>query len=443
MKAPLFLVLFLASSLIWAQDESKIKFTLAEAQAFAVEHHLNVQNAKLEYDEAKKRVQETSAIGLPQVSAMADFKHYLEIPVSVIDARAFDPTASEGETSAVEFGVNNNSIINFTVDQLIFDGTFIIGLKAASTYKTLKEQGIRMTEIQVKDLVATSYYNVLIAKENSKIFAENVEKLEEQLHDLQQMHGAGFVEEIEVDQLDLILSDAVKRKQTIDRQIVVTYQLLNFQMGREIDAELQLTEDLKTIYDTYDENALLKSEIILENHINFQMLETQEKLQELNIKRNQASRLPRIGASYQYGQNSFVNPINESAWYRNQFIGINVSMPIFTSTMNSSKVQQEKIILDRIQNNKSMLEDNLRIEVSVARMKYIDALDQFRSEEKNLKISKKIFDITSIKQKNGLASSLEVTVSNNQYLEIQGKYITALYNILDSKATLDKALNNY
>ena len=118
-------------------------------------------------------------------------------------------------------------------------------------------------------------------------------------------------------------------------------------------------------------------------------------------------------------------------------------MPIFTSTMNSSKVQQEKIILDRIQNNKTMLEDNLRIEVSVARMKYIDALDQFRSEEKNLRISKKIFDITSIKQKNGLASSLEVTVSNNQYLEIQGKYITALYTILDSKATLDKALNNY
>ena len=86
---------------------------------------------------------------------------------------------------------------------------------------------------------------------------------------------------------------------------------------------------------------------------------------------------------------------------------------------------------------------NLRIEVSVARMKYIDALEQFRTEEKNLTISKKIFDITSTKQMNGLASSLEVTVSNNQYIQVQGKYITALYNILDSKATLDKALNNY
>ena len=79
MKAKLFLTFILSYSLIWAQDESKTTFTLAEAQAYAVKYHLSVKNAKLEYDEAKKRVQETSAIGLPQVSAMADFKHYLEI----------------------------------------------------------------------------------------------------------------------------------------------------------------------------------------------------------------------------------------------------------------------------------------------------------------------------------------------------------------------------
>ncbi|HAW51349.1 MAG TPA: hypothetical protein DCX54_03315, partial [Flavobacteriales bacterium] len=446
MRATIFLVLVLVGSFVWAQDESKTTFSLAEAQAYAVTHHLTVQNAQLEFDEARKRVQETSAIGLPQISAMADYKYYLEIPVSVVDARAFNPAAPEGETVSVEFGVNNNSIVNLTVDQLLFDGTFIVGLKAAATYKTLKEQGIRMTEIQVKDLVATSYYNVLIAEENKKIFTQNVEKLESQLHDLQQMNQAGFIEEIEVDQLDLILSDAKQRKQTIDRQVVVMYELLNFQMGRDINAELELTEDLKTIYDNYDENALLKSDIIIGNHIDFQMIETQEKLQQLNIKRNQASRLPSIGASYQLGQNSFVDPsglTDGSSWYRNQFIGVHISMPIFTSTMNSSKVQQEKIILNRIQNNKSMLEDNLRIEVSVARMKYINALEQFRSEEKNLKVSKKIFDNTSEIQKNGLASSMDVTVSNNHYLQIQGKYITALYNILESKATLDKALNNY
>ena len=438
------LSVLLIHSLSYAQEGDKTRFTLSEAQQYALEHHLNVQNAHLEYEEARKQVQEVTAIGLPQMSAGVDYKYYTEIPKSVINASELNPAGPQ-DPIAVEFGVNNNAAANFTVNQLLFDGTFIVGLQAASTYKMLKEQGVRMTEIQVKDLVAKSYYNALIAEANMEIFEENVEKLEEQLEELQKQHEAGFIEEIEVDQLDLIVSDARQRRENIKRQITVAYQLLNFQMGRPIDSELELTEDLRTIYENYDEDALLQSEVVMGNHIDYQMLETQEKIQELSIKKNKASRLPSINASYQLGQLSFANPldINNNIWYRNQFIGLNISMPIFTSTMNASKVAQEKIILDRIQNNKRMLEDNLRIEVSVSRTRYIDALEQFRTEEKNMAISKKIFDITTEKQKNGLASSMDVTISNNQYLEVQGKYIQALYNILDAKATLDKALNNY
>ncbi|MEQ8324939.1 MAG: TolC family protein [Vicingaceae bacterium] len=443
MKARFLLISLALATAIYAQDNTKSSFSLIEAQAYAIEHHLNIQNAKLEWEESKKRVQETTAIGLPQINASADYKYYTEIPITAVDATVFDPTAPAGETVALEFGVNNNGLLNLTANQLLFDGTFIVGLQAASTYKQLKEQGIRLTEIQVKNLVAKSYYNVLIAESTSKIYAENVEKLETQLSEMEEMFKVGLMEEIEVDQLSLILSDAIKRKQTIDRQIAVSYQLLNFQMGREIDANLELTDDLKSIYNSYDESALLSSELTVDRHIDFQMLETQEKLQMLLIRKDQASRLPTIGAAYSLGYNSFVSPLENNLWYRNQYIGVNISMPIFTSTMNSSKVQQGKIALDRIKNNKSILEDNLKIEIAVARAKYIDALDQFKTEEKNLLLSQKIFDITRTKQKNGLASSLEVTVSNNQYLEVQGRYIQALYSILDAKASLDKALNNY
>ena len=434
---------FLLVQTTLAQNSDKSSFSLKEAQDFALEHHLNVQNAKLEYEEARKKVQETTAIGLPQINGSVDYKYYSEIPISVVKASTFDPTAPPDKKVAITFGVNNNAIMNFTANQLIFDGTFIVGLQAAATYKQLKEQGIRMTEIEVKDLVAKSYYNVLIAEETGRIFAENVEKLEEQLTELQAMKEVGFIEDIEVDQLELILSDAIKRKQTIDRQISVTYQLLNFQMGREIEAPLELTDDLRGIYRSYDENALLSKEINVDQHIDFQMMETQEELQHLQIRRDQASRLPTIGASYALGYNSYVLPLQENLWYRNQYVGLHISMPIFTSSMNASKVAQDKIALDRIKNNKDMLEDNLKIQIAVARTKYIDALDEYVTEEKNLEISKKIFDITRTKQKNGLASSMDVTVSNNQYLEVQGKYVNAIYSILEAKSTLDKALNNY
>ena len=442
MKIRLLIGMLLIFRVALAQEE-KTAFSLAEAQTYAVENHLRVKNARLEYEEARKKVRETTAIGLPQVNATADYRYNLQIPVTVVDARAFDPNAPADETVAIEFGQNNNASANLTATQLIFDGTFFVGLQASKTYREMMDQAIDKTEIAVKDLVARSYYNVLIAEENKKVFTETIEKLGALKNELSQLFVAGFVEEIEVDQIDLILSDATKRLQTIERQIKIMYQLLNFQMGRPLDAPLSLTEDLLVIYKNYDEAALLGSELQIENHIDYRLIATQEKLRMLQIKATKVSRLPTIGAIYNLAQNSYVNPVTDNVWYRSSFIGLSLRMPIFTSSMNHNKLQQNKIQLSKIQNDKKILEDNLRIEVSVARTTYIDALEQFRIEDKNLKTSKKIFDITTTKQRNGLASSTDVTIANNQYLEIQGKYINSLYRILEAKATLDKALNKY
>ena len=365
-------------------QEEKTSFSLSEAQSYAVENHLNIKNAQLEYEESKEKVQETTAIGLPQFSFAADYRYNIEIPVTVIDARAFDPNAPDGETTALEFGQNNNASASLTATQLIFDGTFFVGLQAAKTYKEIKEKAFDKTEIDVKDLVARSYYNTLIAEANKKVFDENVEKLEDQKSELEHMHAAGFIEDIEVDQIDLILSDAKKRQQTIERQITVMYQLLNFQMGREIDAPITLSEDLGSIYGNYDEDALLNSEFQIENHIDYQLISSQEELRLLQIKSDKVSRLPKIGAVYNLAQNSYVNPITDNAWYRSSFVGVSLTMPIFTSTMNHHKLQQSKIQLSKLENQKQLLENNLKIEVSIARTRYIDALDQFRVEEKNL-----------------------------------------------------------
>lgn len=436
-------LLILVLPFIASAQEEKSSFTLAEAQEYAVENHLRMKNAQLDFEKSKKSVMETTAIGLPQVMANADYRYNLEIPVTVVDARSFDPNAPAGETVALQFGQDNNANASLTATQMIFDGTFFVGLQAAKSYKEFMEQSIDKTEIEIKDMVARAYYNLLIAKANETVIAENVEKLEDQMDETSKMFEAGFVEELDVDQLDLILSDAKKRKQTLERQIDVLRKLLNFQMGRAIEAPLTPVDNLRSIYDSYDENALLNSELKVENHIDYRLIETQEELSLLKIKRDRVSRLPSIGAFYNLAHNSFVNPVEENVWFRNQAVGVTVSMPIFTSTMNHNKVQQSRIELKQLQNEKELLRENLEIQVSAARTAYIDALEQFRVEEKNLNTSQKIFDVTTVKQKNGLASSMDVTIANNQYLQTQGKYINSLYNILDAKATLDRALNNY
>ncbi len=273
MKIKILIILLSLPGIMLAQDD-KTAFTLAEAQQYALDNHLRVQNAKLEYEESVRKVKETTAIGLPQVSAQANVQYNIDIPVTVVDATTFDPSAPSDEVVALQFGQDNNANASINATQLIFDGTFFVGLQASKTYKELMNQNIDKTEIEVKDMVSRSYYNALIAEANKNVFEENVEKLEGQMEQLQQMFEAGFIEEIEVDQLDLILSDAEKRLQTIERQISITYQILNFQMGRDINAPITLTEDLQTIYSNYDEGALLNDELQIENHIDYKLIET-------------------------------------------------------------------------------------------------------------------------------------------------------------------------
>ena len=437
-------LLFLGwQSTVLAQESGRTAFSLAEAQKYGVQNHLLAKNAEMNVEESKRKVQETTALGLPQVSVAGTFNHFIDIPVQVAAANVFDPNADEETLIPLQFGTSNNATGELNATQLLFDGTYFVGLRAAKTYMQLSEHSAVKTEIQIRDNVALGYYNVLIAEENERIFEENVKRLTDQVNEMTVMYENGFVEETELDQLVLILSDAEKRKATIGRQKEVAYQLLNFQMGREILAPLELTDDLRTIYAQYDEAALLQQPLNLDDHIDFKMISTQEEIQMLQLKADKSQRYPKVNAFYNLSQNAFSNDLGIPPWYRSSIVGLKVSMPVFTSMGTTRKIQQSKIQLQKLSNEKTMMEDNLKIEVSVARTQYIDALEQFRTEEKNLELSKKILDKTTTKQTNGMASSLDVTVANNQYIETQGRYINALYDILKSKSTLDKALNNY
>ncbi len=426
---------------VFAQDKSD--FTLEEAQQFGVENNLNRKNAALGVDESKKVVKETWTIGLPQVNGSATFQNFIDIPVQIVDASFFDPNAAEGTTMPVQFGTENTANYGIQANQLLFDGTYIVGLQASKTYLQLSEEGLEKTDIQIKDGISLSYYNVLVAEENERIITENVGRLESQYKEFKALHEKGFVEDIEVDQLEIIYLDAQKRVETTKRYVQNAYRTLNFQMGREIESELTLSDNLQDIYSKYDENALLNKELNMDEHIDYKMMLTQERIAELQLKAENASRLPSLSAFFNYSENAFANSLDLNEWFPTTIIGLQLNVPIFKSFATEHRVAQRKIQLERIQNDKKLMEDNLKLQVSNARTSYVDALEQFQTARKNMELSEKILDKTTIKQKNGLASSLDVTVANNQYLESQGNYIQSLFNLLSAKSTLDKALNNY
>ncbi|MBW8048844.1 MAG: TolC family protein [Cytophagales bacterium] len=445
-------------NIIYAQEESKMSFSLEEALIYAVKNNHTIKNAALDAGISKSKVKEVTATGFPQLNGEINYQNFIDIPTQVIPANAFDRQAPADLLVPVKFGTSNNAYAKITARQLLFDGTYIVGLQAAKVYLKLSMNSLIKSQIEVKDLVSQTYYMVLVAEENERILTRNHENIKSILDETKVLNKNGFVDEIEVEQLELTLSNLFNSLTKVKGQVMMSYRLLKFQMGIDVDQPITLKDSLKGLLSGIDNETLepeefpagdsagkqqLMKELDVENHIDFMLVKTQESLMALNLKKEKFARMPTLGAFATHSQNTFSNSLEFPDWYPTTIWGINVSIPIFDSYGQSSRIRQARLELEKIKNQRTQMEQNLRMQAGNAQIEYYTAYTQSNIEGKNMKLAKKILDKTIVMHKEGMASSTDVTVANNQHLTTQGNYYSSIFELLKSKSKLDKALNNY
>ena len=214
-------------------------FTLKEAQDYAVENSYQTQSAHFDVEKAKKVIKETVAIGLPQVSGNFNFQNFLEIPTQVlpdfisptviatlIENDLLEPGAApqgEPQSIAAQFGTKYNVSGGIKVEQLIFDGSYIVGLQASRTYLQLSQNSLEKSEKQIKEAVMRAYTSVLIAEENYKIQQEAESSLSKTLTETTAFYENGFSEEQDVDQIRLLHVNALNSLKNAERQVELAY----------------------------------------------------------------------------------------------------------------------------------------------------------------------------------------------------------------------------
>ena len=444
----LLIITFLAITATHAQDDRS--FSLKEAQEYAVINSYSAQTAQMDVEKSKKRVNEITAIGLPQVDANLSYQNYLRLPVTVIPADAFavpgQPAPPAGELIPVTFGTDHNVTADITANQLIFDGSYIVGLQAAKTYVELAKNNQVKSEIEIKTAVAAAYYNVLAASRNFEILEENLEKLETIYKETKAYYETGFLEEQDVEQIELTRMTLKSSIENARRQVKITNNLLKFQMGIPIAETITLTDKVDDLLAEGKNQEFLNTSFDVTNHIDYKIIATGIRANELTLKNEKYSYLPKLNGFVTHQQQSPSNDFNyfgDATWYPSTFWGLNLQVPIFSSFMRHNKVQQAKIELDKSQIQKTQMEDNLKMNVDNARSNYAYNLDNLNLAKENLELARRIVRKTTTKYKEGLSSSLDLAQTENQFLESQANYIRSLLNLLQSKIELDKALNNY
>lgn len=420
------------------------QYSLEEAKQYAIEHSYQAQNANLEVEKSQRKVKETISTGLPQVNATASYQNFLELPRQLVPAEFFG--GKEGEFAEVVFGTEQQMGFDLRATQLLFDGSYFVGLQASKVYLELSKNDQRKTETEIKQMVTQAYGNVLVTEENIQILKQNMENLQDQLEETKALYENGFAEEQDRDQLELLLSNAKNAYEQASRQKDISRNQLKFMMGIDISTTIELTDDLDAIALENSNEEFLSKDFDVTSHIDYKVVDTQEKASELLFKQEKSAYLPKLSAFASYQQNSYSNEFNffdDSRWFPTEVVGLNFSMPIFTSLGRNQRIQQAKIEMQQTTLAKKQVEQQLLIELEAARSAYTFALNQYQTAKDNLKLAERIFNKTQIKYDEGVSSSMELTQANNQLLDTQGNYINASLQLINAKSNIDKALNNY
>lgn len=432
-----------------AQTE-KTAFSLKEAQEYAIKNNATVKNALLDKEKAKKKIWETTAIGLPQISAKGSYSYLPEIPEMNFGGYNFF-WIPDGQTvtgadlkqsftsSPVKLGVKNNFTVDFSLSQLIFSGSYIVGLQASRTFSDMSDKLYEKSVSDIRENIANSYFLVLVAQENRNILDSTLANMRKVYSDMKVMLDQGFIENTDVDQLELTVMNMENALSSLSRQLIIAERLLKFQMGIDLDKPIVLTDNISTIIDEGKIATMLADTFNLKSNVSFQLAETQMKLQKLNLKLEKSTFLPTIAAFYNH-QEKVNKPDFDFSFP--DMIGATVNVPIFGSGQKIARVQQAKLELDKSKNTLDMVSDGLILEILQAKTNLLTADQTYNKEKMAMELAEKIYKKTYLKYKEGMASSLDLTTIHTQYLTSQSNYYTAVLSLVNAKNKLEKLTNN-
>lgn len=418
-----------------------LHITLQDALDYAAEHSATMKTARADLEIAGRQIKEITASGLPQIEASVGYQYFLNLPTSLVPAEFFG--GEPGEFAEIQFGTEQNVNATATVKQLIFDGSYIVGLRASRIYRDLASQNVERSELDVKNQVSETYFLVLLSRDNLSIIRENLGNMELTLDETIEINKAGFTDAINVDQLRLSVSNLKNRITNLERQHELSINLLKFQMGLDFSREITLADSLTHLFEKMIIEADVTEEFNYEDHIDYKIMLSQETMSLMALRREQSFYLPTLSATFTHQESAQRDQFNftdgSKPWFPSSFISVNLSIPIFSSGLRSSKVRQARLELTKseIATQEVTQSLNLRIEEAIAQFR--TAMDSYQSEKENLELAERILERTTIMHAEGMASSLELTQANDQMLSTRSNYYNAMFEFITARNNLDKA----
>lgn len=416
-----------------AMSQEKLSLTIQEAKSYALSYNKTFKNSGLSIVQSQEKLRETRAAGLPQVNANADYSNAMGAEISIQFNEDMPPS---------KIPIKPSSNFNLQVGQLLFNGNYLVGVQIAKLGEKLSEKNLIKTGQDVTSQVVEGYYLVLVSGESLKILKTNMANLQEIYRKTEPMFKVGMIEKVELDQLAIQVNALDNAVKSAERQYEMAQNLLRVQLGVSANTEIELTQ---TLADLINDNEFsgIETGFEPEQNINFQLLEVQEEITEKQIEMQKANYLPTLTGYYNFTKKILKPAFDMSPAH---MVGLQMSIPVFSSGERRSKVRQAKIDLETTKNNKALVEEQLDIQYRQLMFNLNSAFESYQTQQNNINVSREVYQNLKRKFEQGMISSMELTTADSNYLQAESDYLMAIMQVLQAQNAINtltgKILNN-
>jgi outer membrane protein TolC len=431
---------FILFQLVFGISFAQQQLSLEEAKSYALEHNISIQRAALNNETARQKMIEVRGMGLPQVNLNASMTNYINIPVQVVDATVFNPSAPAGSLAEFRMGTDYTASGTLQVNQLIFNGSYIVGLQVASFYRQFEVTNTELSKEDVIFNVIQAYELAAVAKESMAFLDSLVLNTSDLVEKQKQFVEVELALQEDLDQLNYSLSVAKNAALNARIQYENALALLKYSIGYPLTEPLELSSSCAELM---GQRAIPSG--ALTDNLSLLLLDQKKMLSSYNLKNRKYENLPYLNGFFQHTYNAFRNDFSffsDGKWYPQTLWGLQLTVPVFSGLQRHAKVQQAEIQLMQDDQNRQYTEQALQFQEIQHRNNFQAALARLELEEENLKLAKSIYTNALIREEVGKTNNIVVTQKYNQLIQAQTQLVSAQLDLFSAKLKLDKLYNN-
>lgn len=407
-----------------------LKLDLEGAKKQAIQYNKTLKSAGLAIDKAQYQLKEAISAGLPQVSSTLDYSNALGAKLSIRFVEDAPPT---------EIPIRPTSNFNLQVGQLLFNGPYFVGIELAKLGKTLTEKNYEKSEQDILAQVTSGYNLVLMSRELLDLLNKNQVNLKEVYTKTSAMVTVGIIEQTDLDQLGIQISSLENLVKSSERQLELAKNMLRLQLGLTIEEDFEVEGTLTEALRLLNESSPLSGSFNVNLNPDYQLLGLQEELTAKQVKMQYAAFLPTLTGFYNRTEKILKPDFDMSP---KDMVGLNLSIPLFTGGQQTAKLRQAKIDLETMRNNRELVAEQLGVQEKQLQFNLKNANETYLNQVKNLDVARRVYNSLKLKFEQGMISGLDIVTADNNYLKAETDYLSAIYQVLQSKLELEKIYGN-